>query len=413
MTEPSLPDVVSRETARLALLMAQGIEHQRPPATKAGVLDAIRSMGQLQIDTIHVVARSPYFVLWTRLGHYDPVWLDELLAEQAIFEAWSHEACFLPIEDFPFAMARSRYPVSFRKSIYAYLVEHRESADQLLAFVRENGPVRSSDFTAEPGSSGGWWNWKEEKILLEALFTEGSLVVARRERFQRVYDLPERVLPAWDPTQTSTYEEMVRAHVLHSVKALGVATSSWIPDYYRFKVGQAAPFLKELEAEGLILPTRIDGIKGVAYVHRNNATLISDIANGTFTPERTTLLMPFDPVVWDRRRGEELFDFSYLIECYTPAPKRKYGYFTLPILHRGTIVGRLDAKAHRKERIFEIRSLHLEPWVTETELLASELAPALLDCAAWHKTPKIEIRKSAPRGFAPVIRAALRAGRTQ
>lgn len=411
MTEYSVPDVIRREAARLALLMAQGIEHCRQPATKEGVLASIRMMGQLQIDTIHVVARSPYFVLWTRLGQYDPSWLDELLAEQAIFEAWSHEACFLPIEDFPFAMARSRFPISFRKRIFEYLEEHRESADTLLAFVRENGAVRSADFTAEPGSTGGWWNWKEEKILLEALFTEGSLVVARRERFQRVYDLPERVLPDWHPSQTSTYEEMVRAHVLHSVRALGVAATSWIPDYYRFKVGQVAPVLAQLEEEGLILPTRIDGIKGRAFVHPHNAALVADIVKGRYSAERTTLLMPFDPVVWDRRRGEELFDFSYLIECYTPAAKRVYGYFTLPILHRGAIVGRLDAKAHRREGVFEIRSLHLEPWVVETDLLAAELAPALLDCASWHNTPKVEIRRSTPRGFAPLLRNALRDAR--
>jgi uncharacterized protein YcaQ len=411
MTESTIPDVVSRETARLALLMAQGIEHRRPAANKAGVLESIRMMGQLQIDTIHVVARSPYFVLWTRLGNYDPAWLDELLAEQQIFEAWSHEACFLPIEDFPFAAARMKHPISFRKRIFEYLEANRETADRLLAHVRENGPVRSSDFSAEPGSSGGWWNWKEEKVLLEALFTEGSLMVVRRERFQRVYDIPERVLPDWNPDSSATYEGMVRAHVLQSIRALGVATSGWVPDYYRFKVGQVAPILKELEEEGAILTTHIHGLKGKAYIHPDNAALVHDIVDGRYEAERTTLMMPFDPVVWDRKRGEELFDFSYLIECYTPAPKRIYGYFTLPILHRGTIVGRLDAKAHRKEKIFEVRSLHLEPCVTETELLAADLAPAILECAAWHNTPKVEIRRSAPRGFAPQLRSALRDAR--
>ncbi|MGD9710552.1 MAG: winged helix-turn-helix domain-containing protein [Thermomicrobiales bacterium] len=409
MHATNFPPEVSRESARLALLIAQGIEHQRPPATKAGVRAAIQMMGQLQIDTIHVVARSPYFVLWTRLGHYDPTWLDELLAEKAIFEAWSHEACFLPIEDFAFARARSRFPVSFRRRIFEYLEENRVEADRLLRYVRENGAVRSSDFAAEPGTSGGWWNWKEEKVLLEALFTEGSLMVDRRDRFQRVYDVRERVLPEWDEERTATHEAMVRAHVLHSVRALGVAAASWIPDYYRFKVGEVAPVIRELAASGELITTQIEGVKGPAFVHPDQATMVQGVAERQYSATRTTLMSPFDPVAWHRKRAEELFDFSYLIECYTPSHKRIYGYFSLPILHRGAIVGRLDAKAHRRDRIFEIRSLHLEPWQTDNDQLAAELAQALLDCAVWHGTPKVEIRGSRPRGFAPQLRAAMKA----
>lgn len=411
MTASQLPSSISRESARLALLVAQGIEHQRPEPTKEGVLASIRTMGQLQIDTIHVVARSPYFVLWSRLGEYDPRWLDELLAEKAIFEAWSHEACFLPIEDFAFGRARSSYPISFRKKIFEYLESNRESADLLLQHVRENGAVRSADFTAEPGTSGGWWNWKEEKVLLEALFTEGSLMVDRRERFQRVYDVRERVLPWWDESQTASYDDMIRVHVLQSVRALGVATIHWVPDYYRFLVGVAAPVVRALADSGELLVTRIEGIAGEAFVHPDNAPMLQKILAGDLEAERTTLLSPFDPVVWHRKRAEELFDFSYLIECYTPAPKRIYGYFSLPILHRGTIVGRLDAKAHRKDRLFEIRAMHLEPWVAPSAQLAAELAVALRECADWHRTPKIEIRGSKPRGFAPMVRSALKSER--
>ncbi len=395
----------------MALLAAQGIEHRRPEPTRDGVLAAIRTMGQLQIDTIHVVARSPYFVLWSRLGSYDPTWLDELLAEQQIFEAWSHEACFLPIEDYRYSWVRAAYPQSFRRRIFTYLEEHRSEADELLTYVREHGPVRSSDFKAEPGTTGGWWNWKQEKVLLEALFTEGSLMVVRRERFQRIYDVRERVLPNWSDEQGASWEEMVRAHVLHSVKALGVAAAAWVPDYYRFKVGEVAPVLRELAAQGCLLTTSIQGIKGPAYVHPEHAALVQHAASGDLRPERTTLLSPFDPVVWHRQRAMDLFDFSYLIECYTPEAKRVYGYFSLPILHRGALVGRLDAKAHRKEKVFEVKSLHLEPWVTEQEQVAEDLASALLECAAWHQTPKVVVRRSVPRGFAPILRNALKLAR--
>jgi uncharacterized protein len=404
-----LPYSVSRETVRAVLLAAQGIEGPlQPPPTKEGVLEAIRLMGQLQIDTIHVVSRSPYFVLWSRLGDYDPDWLDELLAEGAIYEAWSHEACFMPREQFPSTRARIHSPSSWRKRALAFLEEHRHDADRLLEHIHANGPVRSADFARPSGESGGWWEWKHEKYLLEALFAKGSLMVARRERFQRLYDLPERVVPDWDDAHQHTHEEMVRAHVLDSVRALGVAARGWIPDYYRLKVGEVSRVLPGLVDEGALLTTEIDGICGPAYVHPDRLDLVRSALAGDLQPARTVLLSPFDPVVWDRKRDEDLYDFFYRIECYTPEEKRQYGYFSLPILHRGALAGRLDAKAHRKDGVFEVRSLHLEPGVApEDEDLACALAGALQACARWHKTPKVVIRKSAPRGFAKLVRAHL------
>jgi uncharacterized protein YcaQ len=194
--------------------------------------------------------------------------------------------------------------------------------------------------------------------------------------------------------------------VLRSVKALGVAAAGWVPDYYRLKVAGVSAALKELADSGKLLVTSIEGVKGDAYVHPDNAMLVAEAAAGLRDPQRTILLSPFDPVVWDRKRDEELFDFYYRIECYTPAEKRVYGYFSLPILHRGALVGRLDAKAHRKDGIFEVRALHLEPGIAPDEDLASSLAIVLQECATWHKTPKVVIRKSNPRGFAPLVRAA-------
>ncbi len=406
----NIPEVLSREAARAVLLAAQGIETQfRVPATKAGVLEAIRTIGQLQIDTIHVVARSPYFVLWTRLGSYDPAWIDELVAEGALYETWSHAACFLPVEMFPYTRSRIQSLESWRPRYYEFIAEHRQEADRLLALIRTNGPVRSADFENEPGARGGWWEWKHEKQLLESLFTEGSLMVARREKFQRVYDLRERVMPGWDDLRTPAYAETVRAYVLQTVKSLGVATAAWIPDYYRLRVDEVRPALAELVATGELLVTEIAGIKGVAYVHPVNSELAVAAADGRLTSVRTTLLSPFDPVVWHRRRGEELFDFSYLIECYTPAEKRRYGYFSLPILHRGALVGRLDAKAHRKEQLFEVRQLHLETGFLPSEEFAASLAEALLECAAWHSTPTVIVRKSSPRSFAGLLRGHIKA----
>ncbi len=402
-----IPSGISREVARTALLFAQGIEAPfRPNVSREGVRQSIAMMGQLQIDTINVVARSPYLVLWSRLGSFDSVWLDELHADGAIYEAWSHEACFLPIEDYRFTRARTTQPRSFRRWYFEFANEHREQADQMLEHIRTNGAVRSSDFEHPPGTRGVWWDRKVEKHLLEALFTEGSLMIARRERFQRIYDLRERVHPAWDAEPLPTIDEMVRAYVVRSVKAMGVATAAWIPDYYRLKVGEVVPVLQQLVAEGHLLTTSIDGIPGHAFVHPENVDLLHLAM--VKSPARTTLLSPFDPVVWDRRRGLELFDFFYRIECYTPAEKRQFGYFSLPILHKGALVGRLDAKAHRKDRVLEVRELHLEPSTDVTDDLVAGVGGAIRSFADWHQTPAVRIRKSKPRGFAPMLRRALK-----
>lgn len=396
----NIPAEISRESARLALLIAQGLEPgPTDRATKTDVLRSIEQMGQLQIDTISVVARSPYFVLWSRLGSYDPVWLEELLEEGAIFEAWSHEACFLPGNDLHNTRARIRHPHSWRKSLRAFLDEHRHSADALLQHIDLNGPVRSSDFENPGAPRGGWWDWKQEKLLLEALFASGELMVAKRQRFQRVYDLSHRIHPHLETMPTPSTDEMLSAYVLKTIESLGVAHHRWLADYYRLKVADVNRVLPGLLERGLIVPTVIEGLDGPAYVHSVNVALVSEIEAGCRSAERTTLLSPFDPVVWDRRRGEELFDFVYRIECYTPEEKRQYGYFTLPILHRGLLVGRLDAKAHRKDGQFEVRTLHLEPGVKPDPDFVGPLATALLDCADWHQTFEIKITQSQPAGL--------------
>ncbi len=171
------------EGARRVLLAAQGLDRRpRRRATKKDVLETIRRMGALQIDTIHVVARSPYLVLWSRLGDYDPRWLDELLAGRKLFEYWAHEACFLPIESYPLFRHRMLDPLSMGwKYSHGWIEKHREQGERVLAHIREHGPARSADFERkEPGPGGGWWGWKPEKRALESLFTAGELMIARR-----------------------------------------------------------------------------------------------------------------------------------------------------------------------------------------------------------------------------------------
>ena len=402
--------ILSQSSARALMLAAQGLDRRRPArkATKRDVLGAIRRMGTLQIDTIHVVARSPYLVLWSRLGDYDPIWLDELLAEGAIFEYWAHEACFLPVEDYRLYRHRMLNAETLGwKYSSAWVEAHRQEVDQLLAHIRTRGAVRAADFERSDGKAGGWWEWKTEKRALESLFTAGELMIARRRNFQRVYDLRERVLPGWNDSQLPALEEVRRELALKAVRALGLATARWVSDYFRTGKRETLFTVNALADEGAILAVEVEGWKEPAFVHPDNRTLLKAAATGRIKPELTTLLSPFDPLVWDRERARAVFNFDYRLECYTPAPKRRYGYFTLPLLRRDALVGRLDAKAHRKEGVFEIKSLHLEPGVRGTGELITDVAAALRECAAWHKTPEVIVRQSEPSGVAARLQKAV------
>src|SRR5690606_28460614 len=191
---------LSQDAVRGLMIAAQGLhDDPKPTATKDSVRAIIRQMHVLQIDTIHVIARSPYLVLWSRLGDYNPRWLEELHAEGALFEYWSHAACFLPIEDYALYRRFMLDRMSGNEKYWVrWMKEHVVLADQLMAQIRDNGPVRSSDFERTDGKKSGWWNWKDEKAALEGLWTKGDLMVAKRHNFQRVYDLRERVLPDWE-----------------------------------------------------------------------------------------------------------------------------------------------------------------------------------------------------------------------
>ncbi|WP_394779687.1 winged helix-turn-helix domain-containing protein [Undibacterium sp.] len=388
---------LSLSSARALHLAAQGLLNPpRGKAAKEHVLASIRNMSALQIDTINVVARSPYLVLWSRIGAYPHEWLDELLAEGKIFEYWAHEACFLPIEDYGLYRHQMISPQGLGwKYNHKWLAGNADSIDQIRLHIQQNGPVRSADFERKDGKSGGWWEWKPEKRSLEVLFTTGELMVARRHNFQRVYDLRERVHTAWkDKRDLRPQLDGQRAQVLKAVRALGIAKAGWIADYFRMGKLSSEIHPATLAEQGLLLTSNVDGWEQPAYVHPDHASLLEQAQQGRLKATATRILSPFDPVVWDRKRAIELFGFDYKLECYTPEAKRRYGYFTLPILRRGALVGRLDAKAHRKDEIFEIKNLHLEPDVRVSQALADDIAGALRSFAAWHGTPQIKLIRS-------------------
>jgi len=393
---------LSQDAVRGLMVAAQGL-HVRPPvaATRADVRQMIRQMHVLQIDTIHVVARSPYLVLWSRLGDYPQRWLDELLAEGALFEYWSHAACFLPIEDYPLYRRYMLNRITWNEKRWrSWMQTHAQLVAKMLRQIRANGPVRSADFERTDGGKSGWWNWKDEKTALESLWMKGDLMVAKRHNFQRIYDLRTRVLPPGAGARPPSLAVVQETFVLNTVKALGVTKAAWIANYFQLPKKAALPVIEKLAKRGQLHTVQVEGWEAPGYFHPDQRAAIEAAADGQVPLSKTTLLSPFDPLVWDRTRAEDLFHFSYRIECYTPAPRRQYGYFSLPVLHRNALIGRLDAKAHRKDGLFEVKALHFEPGVKVDDALIAALKDALQACAAWHNTPQVVVRKATKPGLA-------------
>lgn len=376
----------------------------------------IQRMRLLQIDSIHVVARSPYLVLHSRLGDYRQVWLEEALEQGRIAECWAHEACFVTASDIGFHRAwRSQSASNHWADRHAARTRdsHAKEMKRLLARIRESGAVRASDFERADRSVSGWWEWKPEKKWLEAWFASGELMVTRRERFQRVYDLAERVLAKLDPPYDEaayalSSPDLRKRFILDSVRALGIAQARWIADYFRLKPAVDERELAALVETGELFSVSVKGWDSLAYVHPDHAGLLDKACKGFLRATHTTLLSPFDPVVWDRARLRGMFDFDYTIECYVPEAKRQYGYYVLPLLHRGRLVGRVDAKAHRSEGVFEIKAFFLEPDVDPSERMLDEMARSIAETAAWHGTPKVRLGRCRPAHVAGALRARWR-----
>ena len=384
--------IVSKQQAQQVMLASLGL--LTPPRRKAGkadLLTTIRQIHNLQIDTISVVARAHQHILWSRLGSYQTNWLEELHSEGQLFEYFSHAVCLLPIEDYPLFRALMLEKFIGWDNIRDWGEKNADTLEQILSHIQQNGAARSSDFVSKQ-SRGKWWDWKVEKVALEHLYYRGDLMIARRESFQRVYDLRERVLPSWEDTQAPEYSIAVKELTRKAIKALGIASNTWAANYFYIKKAETAAAIAELQAEGAIFPVRIEGVKGGPFfVYVENEALLEAVQSEQLPAEHTTILSPFDPLVSDRGRTRDLFDFDYSIECYTPAPKRKYGYFVLPILHRGRLIGRLDAKAWRKEGRLQVISLYLEPGIPVSAGLTRELAKTLRAYASWQGLSKVLI----------------------
>jgi uncharacterized protein YcaQ len=404
--------------ARALATMASRLD-RRPRATrdhatqKARLLETIRHLGCVQLDTISVVSRAHETALWTRLGAYDPALLGELHAPDGLLtEYWAHAAAIIPIETFPyFRDAMDAYRAKYDQ--HDWIIENRQVVDGVLKLIRENGAMASRHFQRPEGRKPEAWEWyggKPARQALDHLWSCGDIMVARRESgFQRVYDLTDRLIPAELLACRPPAEDRQRFFTTGALRALGVATPRWIADYFRdwarpYSTAKAvAAGMKTLEAEGLALPVAVEGFSEPVWLDPALLPQLDDLRAGKGRPTLTTLLSPFDNLIWHRGRMADLWDFQYKIEVYTPAPKRVYGYYTMPILHRGRLVGRLDPSFDRKNRILTIRKVFLEPDEAATEPLAKAIAGALWDFAAFLGADEVSLLAAEPESFGSML----------
>jgi uncharacterized protein YcaQ len=275
--------------------------------------------------------------------------------------------------------------------------------DWVMNEIRKHGPMASRDFKDTDHGPRGWWDWKPAKIALDVLSTNGYLMVNHRKNFQLYYDLAERVLPVSAEPPTKTEEDWQRWAILRSIGCLGVATANQASDYYRQKKLKVRTLVEQFEAEGLVIPVEVEDWPEMAYVLPEDITLIGDIETGQHQPKVTTFLSPFDNLTWNRDRLAALFGFEYTLEMYVPQAKRQFGYYVMPILHNGRLVGRLDPKADRKTKTFLVRKIALEPGETLTDELVTGIAGALREFMEFHGSDHVEIEQAEPKKLKTVL----------
>jgi uncharacterized protein YcaQ len=365
---------ISVAEARRIALAATGLGAPRPqgPLNHGHVRRVLDRVQLLQIDSVNVLARAHYLPLFSRLGRYPQALLDRAAwgKPRRLFEYWAHEASLLPLDLHPllrWRMERADRGETGWMRMRAFARERRQEAEAVLRRIREEGPLAASDLREHRGRSG-WWEWSDGKTALEWLFWAGHLTTAtRRSGFERVYDLPERVLPAAiSALRTPGLEEAQRQLLERSASALGIATPAELRDYFRLKP-EANPRIEELVEEGVLIRATVDGWRQPAYLHRDARR-----------PRRigaSALLAPFDPLIWERSRTERLFGFRYRIGIYTPAEKRVHGYYVLPFLLGERIAARVDLKADRQAGVLRVQAAFAEPGAPPgvAEALASEL----------------------------------------
>ena len=376
------------ETVSLAQLRRYVVAHQgfttRPRTSHAADVEAtIGRLGCVQLDSISTVDRAHRLTLVSRLGRYPAGTVSRLLGAGRVFEYWAHEACILPIEDFPL----------FKRRMVELRDHHwwgreridRETEKHVLDAISERGALPSRAF--EGKGSGGMWSWKPAKRALEHLFAAGEIVVAGRDGFQRLYDLPERVIPKqYLDAPAPSEEEFVRGYALRAVESRGALTEAGIAEHCRLPGGAGGmrPVVDALAEAGLVRRVAVaDG--GAPVVVPADAEVDGKVAPGG------VLLCPFDNLLWDRSFVERIFGFRHVIEVYKREPERVYGYYVLPFLYGDRLVGRADLKTDRKESVLRVKAFHLEPRARRSRAVGNAFERALLRLARSIGIEKVEL----------------------
>jgi uncharacterized protein YcaQ len=392
---------LSRHSARRIALAAQGFGAARPaaPDRRPALTRVLRRTQLLQMDPVSVLARAHYLPLFSRLGPYSTALLDEAAwgRRPALFEYWAHEASLLPYDLHPalrWRMARAERGEGVYGGLKPFARERRSEAEALLRRIEQEGPLAASDLAGQKGR-GGWWGWSAGKQALEWLFWAGRLTTRTRRGFERVYDLPERVLPAAVlHTPTPSEADAHRLLIARAARALGVATAGDLRDYFRLGPADAAPAVAALVEAGELTPVAVEGWDQAAFLHRD--------ARAPRRVQAQALLAPFDHLVWFRPRAERVFGLRYRLEIYTPAHKREHGYYVLPFLLGDRIVARADLKRDKAANVLRVQAVHAEP--DAPGRTAEALAQTLGAMAAWLGVDGVAVE---PKGdLAPALAAA-------
>lgn len=394
----------SKDATRLRrlALASQGLLQTQPFGRGlSGCRKAINHIGYVQIDTISVVERAHHHVLHARVPHFDPAMTNRMLVDRDIFEYWAHAAAFLPMSDYRFSLPYKQAIKSGQT--HWFKNQDKKLMDELLARIRSDGPIRSRNIETGKKKNAGWWDWKPAKKALEHLYMQGDLMVSDRTGFQKTYDLTERVLPSHVDTTMPTTDEFAAHLVEQQFRCHGVASLKGITYLRRNATLRKAvkALVDERVAAGALEPIKL--ASGEIWLVEAGALdrPMPRVSN------RMLILSPFDNSVIQRERLKALFQYDYQIECYVPAAKRQYGYFCLPLLYRDQFVGRMDCKAHRKERLLEIKSLHFEQHGFDEELIATTFVEAIKAFCQFQGCDRVSLTEAYPKPLERRLSSAL------
>ncbi|MHA2127044.1 MAG: winged helix-turn-helix domain-containing protein [Promethearchaeota archaeon] len=402
------------EKVRHFLLEKQGLLTDKPSQS---ILDVARRIHNIQIDTISVVARAQDLTIYNRLEDYQENKVWKLLEEQKLFENYSHALCLMPIEEYPFYNWRMTTYREGKKNRYweSWISENKKVIEFVYNSIKKDGAMSSKDFkTEEKRSTQGWWNWKKEKRALEHLFYCGKILVAYRRGFQKFYDLPERVLPENISHEPMELDEIPNYLLQTIFSAIGIGnyrelrfyiTSRATKKIWDNKKEKINEFLNEQVKEGTLERVKINSIDEDHYVLSNDANKL--IAQEKIETYSMKLINPFDNTVRNRFSLEKFWNFKYTIEAYVPKEKRIYGYYVLPILDNNQFIGRLEPKAYRKDKIFEIKSLYFEDWFTPDTKAFERLALGIHRFVDFHKCSQIQLNEKIPDEIRKPLSSAL------